>query len=67
MVAGPTEATALGNIAMQMLATGAVSSLREARAVIDRSFPVGRFDPMETDQWNRQYARFKRYCEEVHA
>lgn len=67
VVAGPTEATALGNIAMQMLATGAVSSLREARAVIDRSFPVERFDPMETDQWNRQYARFKHYCEEVHA
>jgi rhamnulokinase len=67
VVAGPTEATALGNIAMQMLATGAVSSLREARAVIDRSFPVERFDPIETDQWNRQYARFKHYCEEVHA
>lgn len=67
VVAGPTEATALGNIAMQMLATGAVSSLREARAVIDRSFPVERFDPMETDQWNRQYARFKHYCEEAHA
>jgi rhamnulokinase len=67
VIAGPTEATALGNIAMQMLATGAVSSLREARAVIDRSFPVERFDPIETDQWNRQYARFKHYCEEVHA
>jgi rhamnulokinase len=67
VVAGPAEATALGNIAMQMLATGAVSSLREARAVIDRSFPVERFDPIETDQWNRQYARFKHYCEVVHA
>ena len=32
VVAGPVEATALGNIAMQMLATGAVSSLDEARA-----------------------------------
>jgi rhamnulokinase len=67
VVAGPTEATALGNVAMQMLATGAVSSLREARAVIDRSFPVERFDPIETDRWNRQYSRFKQYCEEVHA
>jgi rhamnulokinase len=67
VIAGPTEATALGNIAMQMLATGVVSSLREARAVIDRSFPVEQFDPIETDQWNRQYVRFKHYCEEVHA
>ena len=32
VLAGPVEATALGNIAMQMLATGAVSSLAEARA-----------------------------------
>lgn len=39
VVAGPAEATALGNIAMQMLATGAVSSLAEAREMIDRSFP----------------------------
>jgi len=67
VVAGPAEATALGNIAMQMLATGAVSSLREARGVIEHSFPVERFDPIETDQWNRHYTRFKHYCEVVHA
>jgi rhamnulokinase len=67
VIAGPTEATALGNIAMQMLATGAVSSLREARSVIDLSFPVERFNPVETDEWNQQYARYKQYCEEIHA
>ena len=44
VVAGPVEATALGNIALQMIATGAVSSIVEARAVIERSFPVERFD-----------------------
>lgn len=45
VVAGPVEATALGNIAMQMLATGAVASLAEARAVIQESFPLERFFP----------------------
>ena len=30
---------------MQMLATGAVSSLGEARRIIERSFPVERFEP----------------------
>ena len=47
VTAGPVEATALGNIAVQMMATGAVASLREARAVIERSFPVERFEPVE--------------------
>jgi rhamnulokinase len=63
VVAGPVEATALGNIAMQMLATGAVSSLREARAVIDRSFPVERFEPADVDRWDAQYQRFHEYVE----
>lgn len=48
VIAGPVEATALGNLAMQMLATGAVSSLAEARGVIERSFPVDRYLPEET-------------------
>jgi rhamnulokinase len=67
IVAGPVEATALGNIAMQMLATGAVASLGEARAIIDRSFPVQRYEPFEADEWNSQYRRFQHYLEHVHA
>jgi rhamnulokinase len=63
VVAGPVEATALGNIAMQMLATGAVSSLAEARQVIERSVPVERFEPREADRWNGQYRRFADYME----
>jgi hypothetical protein len=46
-----------------MLATGAVSSLREARAVIDRSFPVERYDPTATDRWDAPYRRFVEYLE----
>ena len=63
VIAGPVEATALGNVAMQMLATGAVTSLGEARAIIDRSFPVERFDPTETDRWEPHYQRFREYVE----
>ena len=63
VVAGPVEATALGNVAMQMLATGAVSSLGEARAIIDRSFPVDRFEPADTDRWEPHYHRFLEYVE----
>jgi rhamnulokinase len=63
VIAGPVEATALGNIAMQMLATGAVSSLDEARGIIERSFPVERFEPASTDLWDRHYPRFQDYVE----
>ena len=54
VIAGPAEATALGNIAVQMLAGGAVGSLREARAIIKLSFPARTFEPMHTEQWDLQ-------------
>jgi rhamnulokinase len=63
VIAGPVEATALGNIAMQMVATGAVSSLAEARRIIEYSFPVDRFEPAAADGWSAHYRRFQDYVE----
>ena len=51
--AGPVEATAFGNIAVQMLATGAAASLAEARRIIDRSFPTTLFEPRDVESWDR--------------
>ena len=67
VLAGPAEATALGNIGMQILATGAASSLAEVRAMIDRSFPTEIFEPQETDKWEQHMARFRHYTEKVYA
>ncbi|MBV9268822.1 MAG: rhamnulokinase [Acidobacteriaceae bacterium] len=64
VLAGPAEATALGNIMMQMLATGAVKNLQEGRELIDRSYPTRRFQPRNVDAWEHQKTRFKQYCEE---
>jgi rhamnulokinase len=61
VIAGPAEATAFGNIAMQMFATGAASTLAEAREGIGRSFATERFDPRETDRSDAHYARFRDY------
>jgi len=61
--AGPVEATALGNIAMQLVATGAVASLADARILIERSFPVERFVPESQDSWDAHYRRFQDYLE----
>jgi rhamnulokinase len=63
VIAGPVEATALGNVAVQMLAIGAVSSLDEARLIIERSFPVERFQPQSVDEWEPHYRRFQEYVE----
>ncbi len=62
VLAGPAEATALGNIAIQILATGEASSLKEVRAIVDRSFPTEIFQPIETDKWERHADRFEHYC-----
>jgi rhamnulokinase len=67
VLAGPAEATALGNVAMQILATGAASSLREVRAIVDRSFPTEVFHPLETDKWDQHAERFEQYCGSIYA
>jgi rhamnulokinase len=61
VLAGPVEATALGNIAMQMVATGAVPSVDAARQLIGRSFPLARYEPSGTSTWDREYSRFLDY------
>lgn len=62
VIAGPIEATALGNIGMQMLATRAAGSLEDVREIIAESVPTGIFEPREQAVWENQYARFQQYC-----
>lgn len=42
--AGPTEATAVGNLAAQMIAGGELKDLYDARACIFRSFPIAEYE-----------------------
>jgi len=60
VVAGPVEATAAGNVLMQMLATGAIGSLAEGRAVIRQSFGTEHFTPRDTALWDDAFNRFSR-------
>ena len=59
VVAGPSEATAIGNIMMQAVGAGAVSSLAEARAIIRASIETEEFLPQESEAWNKAYEIFK--------
>jgi rhamnulokinase len=63
VLAGPSEATAIGNVGVQLLATGRVSSLVEVRAMIDRSFPTEIFDPIDPGKWDQEAERFQQYSE----
>jgi rhamnulokinase len=56
--AGPIEATAIGNILMQALARGRLSSIADLRAVVARSFPVTVYEPRDTGAWDDAYERF---------
>jgi rhamnulokinase len=67
VIAGPAEATALGNVAIQILANGDASSLEEVRAIVGRSFVREIFEPIKTDKWEQQAQRFEQYCEMIYA
>ena len=67
VLSGPAEATALGNIALQILATGEATSLREVRDIVNRSFPVEVFEPASIDLWDEQAYRFQQYSENTYA
>jgi rhamnulokinase len=58
VLAGPTEATAIGNIAMQAIAAGEVASIAEARDVIRRSFSVEEYLPNNSTAWSDAYPQY---------
>jgi rhamnulokinase len=58
VVAGPVEATAIGNIVMQMLALGYVASLEEGRELVRRSFGTRTYMPQNVASWDAAYARY---------
>lgn len=59
VAAGPTEATAIGNILMQARALGYVESLKEMRHIVARSSEVLQFLPSRLLNWDEAYRRFK--------
>ena len=59
VMAGPSEATAIGNVMMQAVGAGAISSLDEARAIIRASIETEEFLPQESEAWNEAYKIFK--------
>ena len=59
IVAGPSEATAIGNVMMQARGAGVVGSLAEAREIIRTSIETEEFLPEEQEAWEAAYKRFQ--------
>lgn len=55
---GPTEATALGNALVQLIALQELSDIREARALVKKSFPLGHYSPQPGEHWDEHYQQF---------
>jgi rhamnulokinase len=60
VLAGPAEATGLGNVVAQMIACGDLGSLSEGRDLIRASFEIGEFLPRDTTAWDAKAARFEK-------
>jgi len=58
VVAGPQEATAIGNLMMQVKASGEVKDITQMRQVIRNSFDVEVYEPKNTTVWDEQFDRF---------
>jgi rhamnulokinase len=58
VLAGPVEATALGNVLVQMLGLGLIGSLADGREVVRRSVTVTTYEPRDGGRWDEQYQRF---------
>lgn len=61
VVAGPVEATATGNIIMQALAMGHISSVQEGRDLVRVSVPIETYEPSAPEAWEEAYERFLTY------
>ena len=59
VLAGPAEATAVGNIVVQAKTFGLFDSWEQARAVIRTSFEPQRFEPRGRSLWEKQLPRFR--------
>ncbi|MEG0770135.1 MAG: rhamnulokinase family protein [Ruthenibacterium sp.] len=59
VVAGPIEATALGNIVIQLVALGELADIAAGRALIAATETLKHYAPAETDAWNKAYEAYK--------
>jgi rhamnulokinase len=64
VVAGPIEATAIGNVVAQAMALGHIASLEEGRQIVRNSFDIETYEPAGGAEWEEAYGRLVALLEE---
>ena len=59
VVAGPVEATAVGNLLVQAAGMGRIDGLDGIRTVVRDSFPIETFQPKDRGPWEEAWKRFQ--------
>jgi len=59
VVAGPFEATALGNGIVQLIALGVLDNLSQAREILSRAQETTVYEPQQADIWDEEYQRYR--------
>ena len=59
VIAGPVEATAIGNILVQAIAKGDINNLHEGRKIVEASFSKEIYQPEDFKTWQNIYQKIK--------
>ncbi len=60
VIAGPTEATAIGNILTQAILDKKIVNLHSARKIVSGSFNLKTYKPQNTELWQKAYLRYNK-------
>lgn len=59
VIAGPIEASSIGNILVQAMALGKIKDLKQIRNIVKASFPIVTYTPTEKELWDKAYVAYK--------
>lgn len=62
VICGPVEGTALGNVLMQIKASGKVHTLEQMREICERSVDLVTYMPVNANMWENEYRKYLRIC-----
>ena len=65
VIAGPVEATAAGNVLVQVMGLGYLSSLEDIRCVVRNSFNPIRFEPVQSAKWEEDYLYYQEILNKI--